>query len=256
MRFRRASSKLHKDPPQLSFRGLKSQQSNPSLKRHPSAPVYPRSHNQGVREHTRTRSNAYGSSSSSLEQNATGHSDGHSPGFGGSDISSSSRTPYGTRLSFNDRNSDDLIGTPFDARGMLNVLEEAAPGLEPQQSSSSVTTTESMSARRPPPTLQTSYTNPETRGLRQSASFTALNARTDTALPPIQDSTTFSKRNSDETHGTKPKKKTFSNFVNSMLGSPRNIKISAPENPVHVTHVGYDNQTGQFTVSLCFLFIS
>lgn len=25
------------------------------------------------------------------------------------------------------------------------------------------------------------------------------------------------------------------------------MKISAPENPVHVTHVGYDNQTGQFT---------
>ncbi|EGD86785.1 STE/STE20/PAKA protein kinase [Trichophyton rubrum D6] len=43
------------------------------------------------------------------------------------------------------------------------------------------------------------------------------------------------------------KKTGFSNFVNSMLGSPRNIKISAPENPVHVTHVGFDNQTGQFT---------
>jgi p21-activated kinase 1 len=33
-----------------------------------------------------------------------------------------------------------------------------------------------------------------------------------------------------------------------MLGSPRTIKISAPENPMHMIHVGYDNQTGQFTV--------
>ncbi|PBP27676.1 putative ste20-like protein [Diplocarpon rosae] len=31
------------------------------------------------------------------------------------------------------------------------------------------------------------------------------------------------------------------------VGSARGVKISAPENPVHVTHVGYDNQTGQFT---------
>lgn len=245
LRFRRASSKLHKDPPQLNFRGLKSQQSNPSLKRHPSAPVYPRSHQQGGREHTRTRSNAYGSSSSSLEQNATGQSGSPSPGFVGTDPA---RTPYGTRLSFNDRNSDDLIGTPFDARGMLNVLEEAVPDGDHQQPASSVAAAESMSSYRPP-TLQTSYSSPEPRGLRQSASFTALHARTDTALPPIQDLASYSKRNSDETPGAKPKKKTISSFVNSMLGSPRNIKISAPENPVHVTHVGYDNQTGQFTVS-------
>jgi p21-activated kinase 1 len=62
-----------------------------------------------------------------------------------------------------------------------------------------------------------------------------------------------SKRYSDEgntgppTRTGRSKKASFSSFVNSMLGSPRNIKISAPENPVHVTHVGYDNQTGQFT---------
>jgi hypothetical protein len=122
------------------------------------------------------------------------------------------------------------------------------PDGDHQLPSSSVAAAESMSSYRPPP-LQTSYSSPEPRGLRQSASFTALHARTDTALPPIQDLASYSKRNSDETPGAKPKKKTISSFVNSMLGSPRNIKISAPENPVHVTHVGYDNQTGQFTVS-------
>ncbi|KAE9380731.1 Pkinase-domain-containing protein [Stipitochalara longipes BDJ] len=60
------------------------------------------------------------------------------------------------------------------------------------------------------------------------------------------------KRYSDETKETKPgvmrKKSGFSGFMSSIgVGSPRGVKISAPENPVHVTHVGYDNQTGQFT---------
>ena len=43
------------------------------------------------------------------------------------------------------------------------------------------------------------------------------------------------------------KKSGFSSFMNSMLGSPRQIKISAPENPTHITHVCFDEETGQFT---------
>ena len=62
------------------------------------------------------------------------------------------------------------------------------------------------------------------------------------------------KRYSDESKEPKSsmirKKSGFSGFLNNIgVGSPRGLKISAPENPVHVTHVGYDNQTGQFTVS-------
>jgi p21-activated kinase 1 len=45
------------------------------------------------------------------------------------------------------------------------------------------------------------------------------------------------------------KKSGFSTFVNNMLGSPRTIKISAPENPMHMIHVGYDNKTGEYIVS-------
>jgi p21-activated kinase 1 len=45
------------------------------------------------------------------------------------------------------------------------------------------------------------------------------------------------------------KKTGFSGFMNSLVGSPRRVNISAPENPVHVTHVGYDNDTGKFIVS-------
>ena len=46
------------------------------------------------------------------------------------------------------------------------------------------------------------------------------------------------------------KKSGFSGFMNSLVGSPKKPLISAPENPVHVTHVGYDSTTGQFTVRL------
>jgi p21-activated kinase 1 len=74
--------------------------------------------------------------------------------------------------------------------------------------------------------------------------------------PPRSDNgATSPKRHSGDSTSGKPslsgrKKSGFSSFMNSMLGSPRNIKISAPENPIHMIHVGYDNVTGQFTVSL------
>ncbi|KAI9888922.1 MAG: signal transducing kinase of the PAK [Vezdaea aestivalis] len=59
------------------------------------------------------------------------------------------------------------------------------------------------------------------------------------------------KRYSDEAKDSKPallkKKNGFSNFVTSLVGSPRRVNISAPENPIHVTHVGFDNDTGQYT---------
>lgn len=63
------------------------------------------------------------------------------------------------------------------------------------------------------------------------------------------------KRYSDEGNSRRSsaalkKKSGFQSFVNSIVGSPRNVKISAPENPVHVMHVGVDNETGQFTVGL------
>ena len=73
--------------------------------------------------------------------------------------------------------------------------------------------------------------------------------------PPRSDNDTVSpKQYSDDASGKQPgplrKKSGFSSFMSSMLGSPRTIKISAPENPVHMIHVGYDNVTGQFTVRL------
>jgi hypothetical protein len=91
--------------------------------------------------------------------------------------------------------------------------------------------------------------------LRQSASFPAtdlpiLNEKPGTSK---MEASTAPKRYSDETKESKipsvlRKKSGFSGFMNSLVGSPKKPLISAPENPVHVTHVGYDSSTGQFTV--------
>ncbi|KAF2173034.1 hypothetical protein M409DRAFT_62665 [Zasmidium cellare ATCC 36951] len=43
------------------------------------------------------------------------------------------------------------------------------------------------------------------------------------------------------------KKSGFSSIFSNLVGTPRKPTISAPENPVHVTHVGYDQETGEFT---------
>ncbi len=91
--------------------------------------------------------------------------------------------------------------------------------------------------------------------LRQSTSFQHLHRKMDT--PP---SGTKSPRNrySDEADGIKSrsrdagkKKGTFSTFMSNMLGSPRRPTISTPTNPMHVTHVSIDNETGEFTVRGC-----
>ena len=46
------------------------------------------------------------------------------------------------------------------------------------------------------------------------------------------------------------KKSGFSSMFSNLVGTPRKPTISAPENPVHVTHVGYDQETGEFTVGV------
>ncbi|KAI9672995.1 MAG: signal transducing kinase of the PAK [Caeruleum heppii] len=112
------------------------------------------------------------------------------------------------------------------------------------------------SLRRPPPPT-TSHTTPNSAmmapTLRQSASFSTGDRAMDITSPPRADGgpSTVSKRYSDDGRDAKAaglrKKSGFSTFVNSIIGSPRRINISHPENPVHVTHVCYDNETGNFT---------
>ncbi|KAI1923123.1 signal transducing kinase of the PAK [Ophidiomyces ophidiicola] len=233
---RRPSTKLLKQPPLSSSStwSIKKQSSNTSLRRHPSAPIHPRSHVVSSRDHVRTKSGGgFGSSTSSFDH----HSDTNSPIPPLNDLGaySSSTTAENTaRSSLSLQKSDELIGSRFDTRDLFSSLDDSINAPAPQ---------------RPPP-LQSFNTSPDPRStptLRNSGVFASKERRMDPSSP---DGTNGPKRHSDE--AVKPglggrKKSGFSNFVNSMLGSPRNIKISAPENPVHVTHVGYDNKTGQFT---------
>ncbi|WEW58178.1 signal transducing kinase of the PAK [Emydomyces testavorans] len=235
---RRPSTKLLKQPPPLSSSStwsIKKQASNNSLRRHPSAPIYPRSHTASSRDHVRTKSGGFGSSTSSIEQQSEHNSPVavHSE-FG--NYSSLNTAQTTARSSISLQKSDELIGSRFDTRGMLNALDAFG---NPQPS------------QRPPP-LHSYNTSPDPRfpSTRNSGGFGSKERRMDPSSP--DGAAGAAKRYSDEGISIKPglggrKKSGFSNFMNSMLGSPRNIKISAPENPVHVTHVGYDNETGQFT---------
>ncbi|KAI5467753.1 kinase-like domain-containing protein [Mariannaea sp. PMI_226] len=143
--------------------------------------------------------------------------------------------------------ADDLIGAPFDGAAILNRIE-----------STKVLSPKGVGHRQnyPSPQLQTGFDSRHaTPVLRNSSSFTrmdqGLSEKGPGPRPPADISMPITKRYSDDGEKSKPavlrKKSGFSGFMNSLVGSPKKPIISAPENPVHVTHVGYDSATGQFT---------
>ncbi|KAI0836560.1 Pkinase-domain-containing protein [Hypoxylon sp. FL0890] len=143
---------------------------------------------------------------------------------------------------------EEFVGAPFDGNFILNHFEATK---SPTYQYSSTNT------RPAPPPPSNSSPDPRvmSRPLRQSASFSALDANMSEksygarvnesqVAPP--------KRYSDEGKelkgpGVLRKKSGFSGLMSTLVGSPKKPVISAPENPVHVTHVGYDSSTGQFT---------
>lgn len=108
---------------------------------------------------------------------------------------------------------------------------------------------------RPPPPPQT-HTSPDLRfpEYRLSGTMSSGSSQTHVEItPPRSETGTMNpKRISGDVTSLRPlraqrKKSGFSNFMSNMLGSPRQIKISAPENPTHITHVCFNEETGQFT---------
>lgn len=163
---------------------------------------------------------------------------------------------------FNREASEDLIGAPFDGAAILNRLDSSKPT--------------SPSYQQPPPphhrkpSVQRPRVHPPLGSfgtekrlvsppLRSSASFSNMDPSISEKIQGGRSdrsgdsSTPSSKRYSDDGRDLKSavlrKKTGLSGFVNSLVGSQKKPVISAPENPVHVTHVGYDSSTGQFTVS-------
>ena len=234
------SKRLTQEPPpgtSMNNSSMIQSSSSSNLQRHPSLSQSPaNNYSSHDPQHTPT------SSTSSLERSPS-HSASQFRTPTSSD-SSSQRHRYSARQSFDEKGADEFNAHP----GTLSTLDSTkASGYQ-------------NSLRRPgPPPL--SYTTPNLKmmspSLRQSASFSMAER---SANPTPQDSettSTSSKRYSDEANGGKSstpwkKKSGISSFIGSVLGSPRSnsVKISAPENPVHVTHVGFDNETGQFTVRL------
>lgn len=135
------------------------------------------------------------------------------------------------------RANEDLIGAPFDGTSILNHIE--ATKFTTAQQPSLVKAATDPRFTRPSPTSSPSYA-----AMDQALEKSQTGRVPDGLMSP--------KRFSDEAKDKPPnsrKKSGFSGFVNSLVGSQKKPIISAPENPVHVTHVGYDSTTGQFTVS-------
>lgn len=141
--------------------------------------------------------------------------------------------------------SEEFIGAPFDGSAILNRIEA----------------TKSPTSHQRPSIPHSAYASPDPRvpgpAFDQSASFSAapdiMAAEKSQGAKVSENQLNGPKRFSDEAKEPKMpsvlrKKSGFTGFMTSLVGSPKKPLISAPENPVHVTHVGYDSSTGQFTV--------
>ena len=156
-----------------------------------------------------------------------------------------------------EKDRSDLFGERFDSAAILSNLNavtyptdpppQASPQLRQQQSE--------FNSLHPPHPLN--HTQSESRvalanpNIRLSESLAATGRQMDEITQPRGGlgSRDPGQRLSDEAKEAKLKKKSgLSSVWNNLVGSPRKPMISAPENPVHVTHVGYDQETGEFTV--------
>ncbi|KAJ9661591.1 signal transducing kinase of the PAK [Coniosporium apollinis] len=252
----RGSSKQHRGhhhhhPPTAYKADLVSR----ALKRNPSAPTYPHYHNSapGQARFTSPSPAAFSSSASSLDRYYSNGDQGLYGEISRADPSHSHHEHHHVALSGASSSQHSLpepapsylAGYPLDSTA---AYQDATSGrLQP-----------SLHPHRPPPPQHSHTTDARSAkpSLRQSASFAVLGRKMDIISPPRSDSGTNSpkQRYSDEASVGKPvrpevlkKKSGFSSFVNSVLGTPRRPTISTPTNPMHVTHVSIDNETGEYT---------
>ncbi|KAJ2892288.1 Serine/threonine-protein kinase MST20 [Zalerion maritima] len=150
--------------------------------------------------------------------------------------------------------TEDLVGAPFDGSSILNHFDQPVKPSAAANNASFALRQQAQGSHVPPPLTHaaTDVGPPHlpTPLLRQSVSqtFPIMNEK---AVGPRGSENPLSNRNSDEPKDSKPsvlrKKSGFSGFMTSLVSSPKKPLISAPENPIHVTHVGYDSSSGQFT---------
>ncbi|TKA67060.1 hypothetical protein B0A55_10413, partial [Friedmanniomyces simplex] len=167
------------------------------------------------------------------------------------------------RYSVTEKSSRDLLGQIFDSAAIYRTFDavpySAPPPAQPQSTPAAPALSQSHQApapsrAAPPPPIDASGNNlaPANPTVRLSQSLVATGRRMED-IPQQQQRSNFAgmtsprQRYSDEVKESKvlKKKSGLASFFN--LSSPRRPAISAPENPVHVTHVGYDQETGEFT---------
>lgn len=162
------------------------------------------------------------------------------------------------RYSVTEKHGTDLLGQRFDSLAVLGSLDAIPYEYQPEPLPQQPPTQYPVDHFPPPRPSQPdhshttgsspAFANPTSR---LSQSLAAAGRRME-EIQPRGDLATRSPRQrySDEAReSNKLKKKSgFSSFMNNLVGTPRKPTISAPENPVHVTHVGYDSSTGEFTV--------
>ncbi|KAI1369785.1 hypothetical protein F5Y08DRAFT_1725 [Xylaria arbuscula] len=147
------------------------------------------------------------------------------------------------------KTSEEFVGAPFDGDTIISQLDKAAARVPFSSQPIPQPTT------RPQPPPLSSAPRIMSPSLRRSASFNVSNTTMSekSQAARVNDAPIIaSKRYSDESKESKApsvlrKKSGFSGLMSTLVGSPKKPVISAPENPVHVTHVGYDSTTGQFT---------
>ncbi|KAJ6437762.1 Alginate lyase [Purpureocillium lavendulum] len=240
---------------------IDSQRSSQSLRRAPSAPpvrssASNTSNNSSSPRHPPAAAQWSSNPSPILQQGdfATTSSSTVTSPFGTS-AAAAATTPLAYRpnrlsdphLRLSQQPSDDFIGAPFDGAAILSRIE-----------ATKISSPRSSFQRPPnaPPPLVKAGTDFRIKSpaLRSSVSFSnmdpSITEKVQGGRVP-EGQVTSPKRYSDEGKDAKPgvlrKKSGFSAIVNSIVGSQKKPVISAPENPVHVTHVGYDSATGQFT---------
>lgn len=164
--------------------------------------------------------------------------------------------------------SEEFVGAPFDGAAILSRIEETStPTPTPLHNPHSLavrtmqapTSNSGSASNASTPLAGNSSTSIVSAPVTATASPTPSHEMSEkTTSAPLTVNTksaesqfSISKRFSDENKDLKPgvlrKKSGFSGLLTSLVGSPKKPLISAPENPVHLTHVGYDSNTGQFT---------
>lgn len=192
------------------------------------------------------------------QQQPLSHVRQHHPG-----LASGAGAESGSRpLSVTQRTSRELIGDNFDADTLLAINAIYT-------NEAHTTTAQEPTAGNPPSAaLVTRRQQQASAGALSQTDRIAGDHVSETADPAVRLSQILGgagmdgltspnginprQRYSDETKESKvlKKKSGFSSLMSSLVGAPRKPTISAPENPVHVTHVGYDQETGEFTVGL------